>query len=216
MNWRMDTLPFRNAAHGLRHADVAAMLEQQMQLALDDPAKALELLDGVTFQEQGPGVDRDEVRTWMEAQRAWLIDRTRASQPIDQALVAFSTAIDDLKRALEAGARRSEERAAAAALGAEERCALLVAEAERKLSERLAKSRRAMRDEASRIGGEAIRDAERILERAGAHAARMLIDADARERQASAAVATARALQADLLNGVEAAQANVRREPKAA
>ncbi|MDX6522685.1 MAG: hypothetical protein QOI17_198 [Gaiellales bacterium] len=215
MNWRMDTLPFRNAAHGLRHADVAEMLEQQMHLALDDPAKALELLDGVTFQEQEPGVDHDQVQTWIEAQRAWLVDRTRA-QPIDQALVAFSTAIEDLKRAVEAAARRSEERAAAAALDAEQRCGLLVAEAERKLSEELAKSRRAMRDEASRIRGEAITDAERILERAGAHAARMLIDADARERQASAAVATAHALQAELLNGIEAAQAKVRREPKAA
>jgi hypothetical protein len=212
----MDRLTFRDAARGFRHADVAAMIDRQMQLARHDPVAALELLDVAGFEESEPGLDREQVRAWVEAQRAWLIDRTHAPNHVEAAVHAFATAIDDLKRALEAGARRSEERAAAAAFGAEERCALLVAEAERKLSERLAKSRRAMRDEASRIRGEAIRDAERILERAGAHAARMLIDADARERQAGAAVATAQALQAELLNGIEAAQAKVRREPKAA
>jgi hypothetical protein len=45
----MDRLPFRDAARGFRHTDVAAMLDRQMQLARHDPEAALELLDATSF-----------------------------------------------------------------------------------------------------------------------------------------------------------------------
>ena len=190
------------------------MLEQQMSIALDDPARALELLDAVTFDEQHePGVDPVQLNEWMQAQRAWLIGRTEIGSSIDSAAVAFSTAIDELKRAVETAAQRSERRSSAAALDAAERCAALIEGAERTLSKRIAKSRRAMRKEATRIRAEALEDAERTLERAGAHAARVLLDAQERQREADEAVARAHALQAQLLNSIEAAHANMSAPP---
>jgi bacterioferritin-associated ferredoxin len=213
----MDRLPFRDAARGFRHTDVAAMLDRQMQLARHDPEAALELLDATSFEESEPGLDREQVRAWVEAQRAWLIDRTHAPNHVEAAVHAFATAIDDLKQAVGLDARAAERRAAAAAFEAEQRCASLIAEAERRLAQKLAQSRRKMREEAERIRREAIDDADRILERAGGVAARLLIDAEERERSAAEAVAQSRALQAELLNGIDAAQATVRaRRPKAA
>jgi hypothetical protein len=213
----MDRLPFSNAARGLRHADVSAMLDEQMQLARQDPAAALQLLDAASFEESEPGVDREQVQAWIEEQRVWLIDRTHTPNHVETAVHAFATAIDDLKQAVELEARNAEHRAASAAFDAEQRCASLIAEAERRLAQKLAQSRRKMREEAERIRREAIDDADRILERAGGVAARLLIDAEERERSAAEAVAQSRALQAELLNGIDAAQATVRaRRPKAA
>jgi glutamyl-tRNA reductase len=193
------------------------MLDEQMRLARQDPAAALELLNAAGFEESEPGLDREQVQAWIEAQRAWLIDRTHRPGHVETAVHAFATAIDDLKQAVELDARAAEQRAAAAAFEAEQRCAALIAEAERRLAQRLAQSRRKVREEAGRIRREALDDADRILERAGGLAARLLIDAEARERSAADAVAQARVLQAELLNGIDAAQATVRaRRPKAA
>jgi hypothetical protein len=213
----MDTLPFGDAARGLKHADVSAMLDEQMRLARHDPAAALALLDAAGFEQSEPGVDRDQVQAWIEAQRTWLIGRMQRPGHVEAAVHAFATAIDDLKQAVELDARAAERRAAAAAFDAEQRCDALIAEAERRLAQKLAQSRRKMREEAGRIRREAIEDAERILERAGGHAARLLMDAEARERSAAAAVAQSQALQAELLSGIDAAQASVRaRRSKAA
>jgi glutamyl-tRNA reductase len=201
----MDTLPFGDAARGLKHADVSAMLDEQMRLARHDPAAALALLDAAGFEQSEPGVDREQVQAWIEAQRTWLIGRMQRPGHVEAAVHAFATAIDDLKQAVELDARAAERRAAAAAFDAEQRCDALIAEAERRLAQKLAQSRRKMREEAGRIRREAIEDAERILERAGGHAARLLIDAEARERSAAAAVAQSQALQAELLSGIDAA-----------
>ncbi len=209
---RMDDLPFRDAARGARHADVAAMLERQMSIALDDPAQALELLDAVTFEEHEPGVDREQLNEWISDQRAWLIGRTKDGS-IESAADRFSTALDDLKRAVETAAQRSERRSSAAAQDATERCAALVENAERKLAKKLAKGTRAMRKEAIQIRAEALKNAERILELAGAQAARLLLDAHDRQHEADEAVAAAHALQEQLLNSIEAAHADMSAAP---
>jgi hypothetical protein len=66
-----------------------------------------------------------------------------------------------------------------------------------------------MREDAARIRREALDDAERILERAGSHVAHMLIQAEQRERLATEAAEQVRAIQADLLNSIDAAQSTV-------
>jgi hypothetical protein len=206
----MERLPFSDAARGLKHADVSAMLDEQMRLARHDPAAALALLDAASFEQSEPGLDREQVQAWIEEQRAWLTARTRRPGHVEAAVHALATAIDDLKQAVELDARAAEQRVAAAACDAERRCDALIAEAERRLAQKLAQGRRKMREEAGRIRRQAIEDADRILQRAGGHAARLLIDAEARERSAAAAVARSQALQAELLNGIDAAQATVR------
>jgi len=185
------------------------MLQQQMDLAMTSPARALELLEGTSFESVEPGVDPAQVLAWMDAQRAWLKDRAGASQATDSAVRALSTAIDDLKRAIEGEARAAEQRTAEAALDAEQRCIALVKDAERQLAHELSQSRCKMLDDATRIRREALDDAERILERAGGHVAHMLIQADQRERLAAEAAAQASAIQARLLNSIDTAQSTV-------
>ena len=81
----MDALPFRSTPRGLSHADVRAMLQTQMSLARRDPAAALAHLDATTFSETAPGVDKQEVRDWMDAQRGWLRDRAAGPKRVDRA-----------------------------------------------------------------------------------------------------------------------------------
>jgi hypothetical protein len=205
----MEAAPFPEAARGFPNADVARMLQQQMELAMTSPARALELLEGTAFEWAEPGVDPAQVLAWMDAQRAWLKDRAGASQGTDGAVRALSTAIDDLKRAIEGEARAAEQRTAEAAVDAEQRCNTLVKDAERQLAHALSQSRRKMRNDAARIRREAVDDAERMLERAGSHVAHMLIQAEQRERQATEAAAQASSIQAELLKTIDAAQSTV-------
>jgi hypothetical protein len=206
----MHRVPFRSVARGLRHSDVAEMLQKQMELARSDPAAALELLANATMADSSPGVDRDEVHTWMDDQRAWLRGRIQGSNGIDLASSSLSAALDDLKLAVEMSARRAEKHAEIAGAEAERRCAALIAAAERRLAEELSRSRRKMRNDAIRIRKEAQAEAEQLLERARSHVGRMLLDAEQRERETTAAQERTRELQADLLNSIDAAQATVR------
>jgi hypothetical protein len=205
----MDAAPFPEAAHGFPPADVALMLQQQMDLAMTSPTRALELLDETAFEWAEPGVDSAQVLAWMDAQRAWLKDRAGASQATESAVRALSTAIDDLKRAIEGEAHSAVRRADEAALDAEQRCNTLVKDAERQLANRLSQTRRKMREDAARIRREALDDAERMLERAGSHVAHMLIQAEQRERLATEAAAEASAIQTELLNSIDAAKSTV-------
>jgi vacuolar-type H+-ATPase subunit H len=185
------------------------MLQKQMDLAMTNPTRALELLDETAFEWQEPGVDSAQVLAWMDAQRAWLKDRAGASQATESAVQALSIAIDDLKRAIEGEAHSAGQRAAGAALEAERRCDELVKDAQRQLAHSLSKARRKMREDAARIRREALDDAERMLERAGSHVAHMLIQAEQRERLATEAAAQASAIQAELLNSIDAAQSTI-------
>lgn len=185
------------------------MLQQQMDLAMTSPTRALELLDETAFDWAEPGVDSAQVLEWMDAQRAWLKDRAGAPQATESAVRALSTAIDDLKRAIEGETHAAVQRAALAALDAEQRCNALVKDAERQLAHRLSQTRRKMREDAARIRREALDDAERMLERAGSHVAHMLIQAEQRERLATEAAAQASAIQTELLNSIDAAQSTV-------
>jgi hypothetical protein len=212
----MSQVPFRSVARGLRKSDVSEMLRQQMEVARDDPAQALELLAGISFADSAPGVDRDEVMAWVEAQRDWLNGRIEGSSVIDKAVDALSNTLDELKRAIESEARRAERRAEAAAADAERRCAALVAGAERTLALKVSQSSHKAREDAAHIRRQALADAEKLLERAGAHAASVLLQAHDQEREAGAAVEQARLTQAELLESIDAAQATVRRRPKTA
>jgi hypothetical protein len=217
----MSKVPFRSVARGLRKSDVSEMLRQQMEVARDDPAQALELLAGISFADSAPGVDRDEVMAWVEAQQDWLNGRIQGSSiqgssVIGKAVDALSSTLDELKRAIESEAGRAERRADAAAADAERRCAALVAAAERTLAQKLSQSSQKAREDADHIRRQALADAEKMLERAGAHAASVLLQAHDQERKASAAVEQARLMQAELLESIDAAQATVRRRPKAA
>jgi hypothetical protein len=205
----MDAAPFPEAARGFPPADVVLMLQQQMDLAMTSPTRALELLDETAFEWAEPGVDSAQVLEWMDAQRAWLKDRAGASQTTVSALDALSAAIDDLKRAIEGEAHAAVQRAAGAAQDAERRCEELVKDAERRLGHKLSQTRRKMREDAARIRREALDDAERMLERAGSHVAHMLIQAEQRERLAAEAAAQASAIQTELLNSIDAAQSTV-------
>jgi cell division septum initiation protein DivIVA len=205
----MDAAPFPEAARGFPPADVVLMLQQQMDLAMTSPTRALELLDETAFEWAEPGVDSAQVLEWMDAQRAWLKDRVGASQTTVSALDALSAAIDDLKRAIEGEAHAAVQRAAGAAQDAERRCEELVKDAERRLGHKLSQTRRKMREDAARIRREALDDAERMLERAGSHVAHMLIQAEQRERLAAEAAAQASAIQTELLNSIDAAQSTV-------
>jgi hypothetical protein len=205
----MDAAPFPEAARGFPPADVVLMLQQQMDLAMTSPTRALELLDETAFEWAEPGVDSAQVLEWMDAQRAWLKDRAGASQTTVSALDALSAAIDDLKRAIEGEAHAAVQRAAGAAQDAERRCEELVKDAELRLGHKLSQTRRKMREDAARIRREALDDAERMLERAGSHVAHMLIQAEQRERLAAEAAAQASAIQTELLNSIDAAQSTV-------
>jgi hypothetical protein len=205
----MDALPFRSTARGLSHADVRAMLETQMGLARRDPAAALAHLDGTTFSKTAPGVDEREVRDWIDAQRTWLRDRAADPRHIDAALAALGSAMEDLRRAVEADARAAERRTADAVELAERRCAELIADAERRIARKAAQTRRAVRNEAASLRARALEDAERIVERAGSHAAKLLIAAEERDRASAEAAARAHELHAVLLNQIDAAQAAV-------
>jgi hypothetical protein len=206
----MDALPFRSTPRGLSHADVRAMLDAQMDLARHDPAAALEQLDATSFSNTAPGVDEREVREWMEAQRRWLRDRVRDPKLVETALTALGAAMEDLRRAIDADARAAERRTAEAVERAERTCEQLISDAERRVARNAAQMRRAIREEAAQLRARALEDAERIVERAGGHAAQLLIAAEERDRAAAAAQAQALQLHAQLLNQIDAAQAAVR------
>jgi hypothetical protein len=208
----MDVAPFPEAARGFPQAEVTLMLQQQMALAMTRPTRALELLDRTSFEWAEPGVDSAQVLAWMDAQRAWLKERAGMSRGTETAVRALSTAFDELKRAIEGEARAAAQRAADAALDAEKRCNELVEDAERQLAHRLAQTTRKMREESARMRREALDDAERVLERAGSLVAHMLIQAEQRERDAAEAAAQASAIQAGLLDSIDAAQSTVRTE----
>jgi hypothetical protein len=212
----MEALPFRNAPRGLGHADVQAMLDGQMAMARRDPAAAMAMLDGTVFSRTSPGVDEREVRDWMDAQRTWLRGRMHDPKAVDDALEALREAMNQLGRAMEADARSVERHSAEAVDRAERRCEELIAEAERRIARKAAQTRRAVREEAARLRSQALEDAERIVERAGSHAARLLIAAEARDSAAEQAAAQAQALQAKVLNQIDAAQAVIQSPPRPA
>jgi hypothetical protein len=205
----MDALPFRSSPRGLSHADVKAMLDNQMELARRDPAAALAHLDRATFSETAPGVDEPEVREWIEAQRRWLRDQQRDPKILDAALTALGAAMEDLRGAVDADARAAERRTVDAVGRAERRCEELISDAERRIARKASQTRRAVRAEAAQLRAQALEDAERIVERAGAHAAKLLIAAEERDREAAEAAARAHELHAMLLNQIDAAQAAV-------
>ena len=209
----MDAAPFPEVARGFPRADVALMLQEQMVLAMNRPTRALELLDATVLEWAEPGGDSAQLLAWTDSQRAWLKDRAGSSQATEGAVRALSTAIDDLKRAIEGEAHAACQRAAEAALDAEQRCDALVKDAERQLAQRLSQTRRKMREDAARIRREALDDAERMLERAGSHVAHMLIQAEQREHLATEAAAQASAIQTELLNSIDAAQSTVSIQP---
>jgi hypothetical protein len=186
------------------------MVETQMGLARCDPVAALAHLDETTFAETAPGVDEREVRDWMDAQRTWLRDRAADPRRVDAALAALGGAMEDLRRAVEADARAAERRTADAVELAERRCAELIADAERRIARKAAQTRRAVREEAAQLRARALDDVERIVERAGSHAAKLMIAAEERDRASAEAQAQARELHAVLLNQIDAAQAAVR------
>jgi hypothetical protein len=206
----MEALPFRTAPRGYAHADVRAMLDEQMRLARVDPAAAIDTLDGIDFAETAPGVNAEEVREWMDAQRAWLHGRLHDPQAIQSALTALGCALDDLKRAVDVEARAAERRTADAAERAERRCQELIRDAERRIAKKAAQTRRAVREEAAQLRARALEDAERIVQQAGSHAAQVLLAADERDRAAAEAAAQVSAMNAELLNQIDAAQAAVR------
>jgi len=206
----MDALPFRSTPRGLSHADVKAMLDNQMELARRDPAAALMHLDRATFSETAPGVDEREVQEWIDAQRRWLRDRQRDPKLVETALTALGTAMEDLRRAVDADARAAERRTAEAVERAERRCEELISDAERRIARKASQTRRAVREEAAQLRARALEDAERIVERAGSHVAKLLIDAEERDRQSMEAATRAHELHAALLNQIDAAQSAVR------
>jgi hypothetical protein len=219
MNARMDSLPFSNAPRGLAHADVARMVASQMELARENPAAAIALLNQAAFEEAEPGADPAEVLEWMRSQREWLLGRLEepSVNSVEDAIEAFGGAVEQLRQAVALEARNAEARATAAAAEAQERCDAMVQHAEERLASNLARARRKIRKEGERIRQEALADADRLMDRAGKHAAALLMKAERREQKAASDLARVREIEAGLLGNIEAARSTIgSRPPQAA
>jgi hypothetical protein len=215
MTGAMEAVPFQTVGRGLCSDDVAEMLRAQMELARSNPRRALELLDSVSLRPAEPGIDADEVGRWMESQRSWLQERLpmvldESSDPVQEALDRFGSAITDLREAVSAEVEAALSRVEAMEADAELRHLAMLATAQERLDEKLARTRRKIRKDATRAHRQAVADAERILERAGLEAVRVMIEAEARQAEAVKIEDRVRAVQTRLIDGIDAAQASVR------
>lgn len=210
----METVPFQTVDRGLCKDDVAEMLRAQMELARSNPARARELLDAVALRTAEPGIDADEVGRWMESQRAWLEERLpvtppEPNDPVQEALGRFGDAIAEVQNALNLEVQAALARVEAMEADAEVRYLALIAATQDRLDQKLDRARRKIRKDQARAHRQAVADAERILERAGLEAARVLIDAEERKAVAVEAEDRARAVQARLIDGIDAARSSV-------
>jgi hypothetical protein len=209
----MQHVPFQTVEQGLAREDVAVMLQAQMELARSQPEEALARLAEVELRTASPGLDREEVGAWVEAQRDWLTRRVSAATPISAAVEAFALAADDLKRAVDLELHATEARISDCEKATTASYQASLAAAQASLDARLSEARQMIRRDAKKIRRKALEDAERILDRAGRAAARILMEAEGERRRAYASAEQSRTVQEELLASIDAAKASVSSDP---